>query len=118
MVAGAAIGAAVGGAAGKGAAAAVNPAIEDAYWRDSFTRMPYYNSMRNYEDYGPAYRLGYEGRQRYRGTWDAAEGELARDWDRVKGASRLTWNEAKQASRSAWDRIERALPGDFDGDGR
>jgi hypothetical protein len=62
--------------------------------------------------------LGYEGRGRFRGSFDAAEAEMARDWERVKGTSRLTWNEAKQASRAAWDRIERAMPGDFDGDGR
>ncbi len=30
----------------------------------------------------------------------------------------MGWDKAKQASRDAWDRIERALPGDFDKDGK
>jgi hypothetical protein len=43
---------------------------------------------------------------------------MADEWDRVKGSSRLTWDQAKSASRAAWHRVERAIPGDADGDGR
>jgi hypothetical protein len=118
MAAGAAIGAAVGGAAGKGTAAAINPKLEDDYWRGAFLREPYYLSGRTFEDYGPAYRLGYEGYSRYGGSYDRFENRLADDWNAIKGQSRLTWNEARSATRAAWHRVERALPGDFDGDGR
>ena len=61
MVAGAAIGAAAGGAAGKGAARVVNPKNEDLYWREAYSRTPYYRSGRTYDDYAPAYSLGYNG---------------------------------------------------------
>ena len=72
-----------------------------------------------YDDYGPAYKLGYEGRSKYAGrSFDQAESDLAADWERSKGNSRLAWNDAKQATRAAWHRVERAIPGDADGDGR
>ena len=46
------------------------------------------------------------------------EYDLATEWERTKGRSRLSWQQAKSATRAAWDKVERALPGDFDGDGR
>jgi len=105
MVAGAAIGAAAGGAAGKGAGTVVNPQAEDAYWRDAYADAPYYSSGRTYDDYGPAYRLGYTSRSRYHGGFDDNEPTLAQEWNSFRGASRLTWDEAKHATRAAWDRI-------------
>jgi hypothetical protein len=36
----------------------------------------------------------------------------------MRGDSRLDWEEAKHAVRAGWHRVERALPGDADGDGR
>ena len=118
MIAGAAVGAAVGGAAGKGLASAVNPAAEDTYWRSSYVNAPYYTVGRIYDDYQPAYRLGYNGFSRLGGRFEQSEERLAREWDTIKGKSRLTWNEAKVATRAAWDRVERAIPGDFDRDGK
>src|ERR1035437_9999177 len=59
-IAGAAVGAVVGGLAGKGVAEMVNPTIEDAYWRENHSRQAYAKG-RLYDDYGPAYRIGYEG---------------------------------------------------------
>ena len=50
-------GAVVGGLAGKGAAEAVNPTVEDAYWRDAYQNEPYYVAGRSYEEYRPAYEL-------------------------------------------------------------
>ena len=47
---------------------------------------------------------------------------LGRDGDRHRGESRLTWERAKEATRDSWNRlgnaVERAMPGDSDGDGR
>ena len=59
-VAGAAVGAIVGGLAGKGVAEGVNPSDEDAYWRANFEREPYYLAGYGFDDYAPAYRLGYD----------------------------------------------------------
>lgn len=105
MAAGAAIGAVAGGAAGHGAGAVVNPAAEDAYWRDAHQRQPYYSNEYSYDDYAPAYQLGYNSRARNSGSFDTAETQMGSQWDSVKGSSRLNWEQAKNASRAAWNRI-------------
>ncbi|MES2900267.1 MAG: hypothetical protein V4723_11095 [Pseudomonadota bacterium] len=119
MAAGAAIGALAGGMAGKAAGSLVNPEEESAYWRSSYQTAPYYSPGYTYDDYGPAYELGYNSRGRYTGQhFDTVETDLSSEWERTKGKSRLNWQQAKSATRAAWDKVERAMPGDFDGDGR
>jgi hypothetical protein len=115
---GGAIGALAGGMAGKGVGGLINPADEKVYWENNFRNESYYNPAYQYDDYDPAYSLGYNSRANYRGNWDANESSLRNDWERTKGSSRLTWDEARPASRSAWDKVERALPGDWDRDGK
>lgn len=119
MAAGAAIGALAGGAAGHAAASLLNPEAESAYWKCAYQSAPYYSPEYTYDDYGPAYALGYNSRGRYAGQkFDSVESDLSDQWNSVKGASRLSWNQARSAARAAWDKLERAMPGDFDGDGR
>jgi hypothetical protein len=97
----------------------VNAAAEDNYWRSAYEKEPYYNKQYGYEDYSPAYKLGYESHGRYAGRkYDQVENELSNDWDNIKGKSRLMWDDARSAVRAGWHRVERALPGDADGDGR
>ena len=118
-VVGAAVGAVAGGLAGKGVAEAINPTVEDEYWRSNFASRPYVTADRNYEYYQPAYRYGWESRGRFAGKrWDEAESDLERGWENFKGSSRLSWHEAKGATKDAWHRVERAIPGDADRDGR
>jgi hypothetical protein len=118
-VVGGAIGAAAGALAGQGIAAAINPEAEEAYWRDNYRRYDYVDKDRPYSDYGPAYQYGWESRARMHGrSFDAVENDLERGWDSAKRQSRLSWNQAKQATRDAWHRVEKAIPGDFDRDGR
>lgn len=117
--AGAVVGAVAGGLAGKGAAEGMNPTAEEAYWRDQYEREPYYTADRSYDEYSPAYRVGYEGRTRHdSGSFDDAEPELRRNYEASRGSSSIDWKEARVATRAAWHRVERALPGDADGDGR
>lgn len=116
---GAAVGAVVGAMAGKGVAKAADPALEDAYWRDNYSSRPYVNSGASYDEYSPAYRYGVESYSRYPNrSFDEVEPELSRDWGTARGNSSLEWEHAKHATRDAWHRVERALPGDADGDGR
>ena len=118
---GLAAGAIAGGLAGKGAAEAVNPTAEDTYWRDNYSSQPYVERSYTYDDYGPAYRVGYEGYARYCDSgkcFDDVEPDLRSSWESTRGKSRLDWERAKMASRSAWDRVERAMPGDADHDGK
>jgi len=121
---GAAIGAIAGGLAGKAVAEAIDPTIEDAYWREHYEHEPYYESGRTYDDYAPAYRAGYEGygetiskygRPR---TFEEVERDVEEAYNRRRAANGLSWEKARSPARAAWDRIERALPGDADGDGK
>jgi hypothetical protein len=83
----------------------INPTSEDAYWQREFTKQPYYRPELSYDDYGPAFRVGYTGPLRREGSFEALEGALQADWTQVKGRSRLSWHEALQATRAAWDRV-------------
>jgi phage tail tape-measure protein len=117
-VVGGAIGAVVGGLGGKAAGEAMNPTAEADHWRSTYENEPYRKQEFGYSDYEPAYKLGYSNRAQYQGqSFDQAETSLQSDWERTKGQSRLAWEDAKPATRAAWHRVERALPGDADGDG-
>jgi len=106
MAVGGVIGAVVGGLAGKAAAESVNPTAEEAHWRENYSREPYYQPGRSFDDYAPAYRLGLTGRTRYQGDWESAEPQLASEWESARGGSSLGWADAQPASRAAWDRID------------
>lgn len=100
-------GAVVGGLAGKAAAEAVNPTAEDAYWRETYQREPYYVTGRAYEEYRPAYEMGWIAASRYPGDFETVEPELSRDWGRARAQSSLEWAQAQPAARAAWDRVRR-----------
>jgi hypothetical protein len=115
---GGAIGAVAGGLAGKGAAEAVNPTVEDAYWRDNYKTRPY-ASGETYDRWKPAYQHGWESYGKYKGKkFDEVEPTLRTDWEKRNDSKNLSWDKAKNATKDAWHRVERALPGDADGDGR
>jgi len=100
------VGAVVGGLAGKAAAEAVNPTAEEDHWRENYTREPYYEPGRSFDDYGPAYRYGVSSRTQHEGDWDSAEPRLASQWEANRGSSSLDWDRARPASRAAWERID------------
>lgn len=107
---GAIAGAVAGGLGGKAAAEAVNPTAEEAYWRGTFKNETYYEQGRTFDDYGPAYRLGWGGRDSYSGDFDAVEPSLAADWETRRDGSSLSWPQARPATRAAWNRIDQNLP--------
>ena len=105
---GAVVGAVGGGAAGKAVAENVDPTAETEYWSRNYNARPYYESSYTYQDdYAPAYRQGWEARNKYHGReFDEVEPDLKNDWERTKTTSRLTWDKAKSAVRDAWDRVD------------
>jgi hypothetical protein len=118
-IVGGAIGAVAGGLAGKGVAEKVDPTVESAYWRENYRSRPYVSGDEPFDTYEPAYRYGWESRNRHPGRrFEDVESDLGRGWDEARGASSLTWDRAKLATRDAWHRVERAMPGDADRDGR
>lgn len=92
----------------------------ERHFRNGYTGASYYKQGREWNDYEPAYRYAYEqcngpcaGRK-----FDEVDNDLERGWETAKANSRLAWSEAKEAVRDGWHHIERAMPGDADGDGR
>lgn len=83
----------------------VDPRQEDAHWERSYWRERYYKPGFDYEDYAPAYCVGYIGYVQYGGAFDDAEPWLCSNWLRIKGDSRLGLDEARLAMRSAWERM-------------
>lgn len=106
-VVGGAVGAVAGGLAGKGAAEAVNPTVEDAYWRENYKTRPYAKADLSYDAYQQAYRYGWESRGRYAGKrYDEIESNLESGWETAKGTSKMAWADAKNAVRDAWHRVD------------
>ena len=91
-----------------GARGSVFPRAEAEYWRGAHLRDPYFDAERNFEDYHPAYELGWTGYSNYGGEFDTADRVLANDWAVHKGVSRLSWDEARPACRAAWQRAHNA----------
>ena len=102
-------GALVGGLAGKGAAEAVNPTVEDAYWREAYQSEPYYQAGRTYDEYRPAYELGWRSAGRADTGFDAVEPQLAHEWNSARATSNLDWDQARPATRAAWERASGAV---------
>jgi hypothetical protein len=107
-VVGAIVGSVAGGYAGKGIAEAIDPTVEDAYWRNEYRNRKYYDSSMDYEsDFAPAYRYGWESYSVYgHRPIDEANDDLRSGWDKSRGKSRLEWDRAQHAVRDAWDRLK------------
>jgi uncharacterized protein YcfJ len=100
-IAGAAVGAVVGGLAGH----SVAKAVEDAYWRENHRRQSYAKG-RSYDDFGQAYRTGYEGYAQYGAmgsTFENREVDLRKSYEATQ--PKQAWDEARPASRAAWQRL-------------
>lgn len=104
-VVGAAAGSFLGGLAGKDFAEGVNPTVEDEYWMKNYHRESYIQPGMTYEDYRPAYRVGYQTYPQHRDNPALAEEEMRQAWDKNKGLSRLEWEHARHAARAGYDRV-------------
>jgi hypothetical protein len=102
-------GAVGGGLAGKGVAESIDPTAENAYWESHYRDASYYEAGHEYSDYAPAYRVGYEGYDRFVGSgrdYLDVEPDLEREYMNSRGASSLGWEKAKAATRDAWERLK------------
>jgi hypothetical protein len=91
---------------GTSAAEAVNPSLEDRYWRRAFERRPYAASGAPYPQYQPAYKFGWEARLLHPDRcWDDIEPELAERWNERREGSTLSWEHAREAAQDAWHRL-------------
>lgn len=102
-----------GAFAGKGVAEKMDPTVEDTYWRSNYSKQSYVDKNSPYTTYEPAYKTGYEGRNKYPGKrFEDVEPELQSNYDSAKGNSSLSWDKARYATRDAWDRVTRDTSSD------
>jgi len=104
-VVGAVVGGIVGGLTGKGFAEGLDPTAEDAYWRAEHAKQDY-AAGRPYDDYAPAYRVGYTS-HRPGARFENSTDELRRAYDESRGKSPVDWEDARPAAERAWRRAER-----------
>lgn len=86
--------------------------VHDDYWRNNYRSRPYVETDYEYEDYAPAYRMGYESYPTYTQqgmTYSQAEPHLKADYERQHGSSRVGWEKAKHAIQDAWERVEHSF---------
>ena len=86
----------------------IQPELEDAYWQSVYWSQPYYRAELSYDDYAPAYCVGYIGYAQYGGRFEEAEKSLCANWVRIKGDSRLEYEDALPAIRAAWEHAANA----------
>ncbi|MDQ6624773.1 MAG: hypothetical protein M3Y69_01345 [Verrucomicrobiota bacterium] len=117
---GAAIGAVVGGVAGAysghSVAEAVNPTVEETFWRENHGSQDWAREGHTYDQYAPAYRTGYEGVTKYAGkSYEQIEADLAVDYQKHDPTSALPWDRARPAVKAAWHRVSGTIaPRDTD----
>ena len=87
---------------------ACDPVREESYWAQNYRREPYYERGYTFQDYLPAYRIGWEARVTYQHTrgFDEIERELERAYRRNRGNSQLGWDKNRHAARAAWERFD------------
>lgn len=77
-------------------------ARHDIYWRRRFAEREYADESRGYEYYRPAYRYGWESRDRHgEASFDEIELELRAGWEADRKG--LPWEEARPAVRDAFE---------------
>lgn len=86
----------------------IQPELEDAYWQSVYWSQPYYRAELSYDDYAPAYCVGYIGYAQYGGSFEEAEKSLCANWVRIRGDSRLEYEDALPAIRAAWEHAAHA----------
>lgn len=106
VVTGAIVGGVAGAYGGRGVAEAVNPTVEEQYWRENHASQSYASDEFGYEEFHPAYRTGYEAVAKYPGKqFEEIEDDLALDYEKNRAESALPWDRARSATRAAWDRV-------------
>lgn len=101
------VGAVAGGVVGKSAAEALNPTLEEEYWKENYKTRPYFREGVDYSEYAPAYRYGWESavRDDYRHrTFEDIEPNLQREWEADRTRYPRPWSEMREAIRDAYNR--------------
>jgi len=76
---------------------------EDAFWHDTYIHAPYYVTGRGYDQYRPAYAMGWQAAFDFKASEFAQiEQELERRWEAHDTSSLLEWVQVRDAVHGAW----------------
>lgn len=92
------------------------PAAEDAFWHERYLSEPYFVVGRGYDQYQPAYALGWHAAQAFDRSilntpssaalaFSGQEAQLCTLWNRDLSSSFLTWAQARNAVKAAWMQV-------------
>lgn len=85
-------------------------AVQDRFWHNHYHLEPYYVSGRGYDQYRPAYELGWTAAEKYPGDFAAVMPLLEAQWGSASGTSLLDWRQVASAAHAAWERARSAEP--------
>jgi hypothetical protein len=109
-VIGGVLGAVAGGIGGSAVGESISAGSEDDFWRGQHARQAYATPSDDYEDFRPAYRVGYEGYSSLGSserTFEECEAILRRNYEGTSPAPRLSWEKTRPAAQAAWHRLIR-----------
>jgi len=106
-VVGTIVGGVAGAYAGKAVAENIDPTVEAAYWETEYVKRPYYNNQHGFDEYAPAYRVGWEAYDPAMPEDWMSRQELARErWENEGGHTAMSWEEAQPAAEEAYCRVQ------------
>lgn len=83
---------------------------EDAYWQAQFSRETYYAAGRGYDQYRPAYELGWSAAMEFpNAQFNEVVRHLERQWDSRRATSLLPWREVEDAVKRAWFHADKQM---------
>ncbi|MET1113907.1 MAG: hypothetical protein ABWY08_02980 [Comamonas sp.] len=85
-------------------------AAQDEFWHNHYHLESYYVNGRGYDQYRPAYELGWRAALQYPGDFASVMPVLEAQWQRHSGASLLDWRQVSSAVQAAWERMRHAGP--------
>lgn len=95
------------GATSAPVALAQMPDSETNFWHRQYRFEPYFVAGRSFDQYCPAYQLGWQLAQSPEGScvdFDAMDRELNLRWTAINGSSLLNWSQVRLAAKAAWER--------------
>lgn len=85
-------------------------AQQDEFWHDHYHLQSYYVNGRGYDQYRPAYQLGWTAAQQNSADLATVMPLLEAQWSDRSGASLLAWRQVSSAVQAAWERVRYAEP--------
>lgn len=81
------------------------PLSHDLFWHNHYHLEPYYVSGRGYDQYRPAYELGWTAAEKCPGDFADIAPLLETQWASHRGASLLEWRQVAAAAHASWERV-------------